>query len=502
MPSANASSGVFPLRAHPHLYEINTWTWLDQLSARLGRSISLADVPDAEWEALAKLGFDIIWLMGVWQRSPESRRMALANPGDAAQFDRALPGWKPEDVVGSPYSVAQYVPDPRIGGWKSIDRVREKLHSRGMTLFLDFVGNHTALDHPWTHEHPEFYVQGTQQDFEKDPSAFYPVRSAKGNYFLALGKDPYFPPWDDVAQLNYFSPQLRAAQLAELRTIANHCDGVRCDMAMLQLSDIFASTWGHLLSEAKPPEKEFWQEAHATVPNLVLLAEAYWGTEPRLLDLGFSFAYDKGLYDAVRNTNIEEVHMRLAASPDVQSHLARFLENHDEERRASVFGNERLPSVGTLMATLPGMRFYHQGELEGRKIHLPIALRLAANEPPDAVTTAFFQKTLAITKQDVFHLGLWNLLPIVPEGDDTSRSLVVYEWRSNQAWKVIVVNLAAGASQGRVRLGDRVLPGREYAVYDELNGVRYSRSGDELHNLGLFVRREGFQAHLFDVTPV
>jgi hypothetical protein len=501
MPSTNPSSLAFPMRAHPHLYEINTWAWLDQLSARLGRSISLGDVPDAEWDALANLGFDIIWLMGVWQRSPEARRMALADPGDVAQFDRALPGWQPSDVVGSPYAVAQYIPDPRIGDWKSVDRVREKLHARGMTLFFDFVGNHTAFDHPWTRQHPEFYVQGTREECEKNPSAFYPVRSPKGNYFLARGKDPYFPPWKDVAQLNYFSPEMRAAQLAELRTIANHCDGVRCDMAMLQLSDIFASVWGHLLGGARPPEKEFWQEAHAAVPNLVLLAEAYWGTEPRLLDLGFSFVYDKGLYDAVRNTNVEDIHTRLAAPADLQSRLARFLENHDEERCANVFGNARLPSVGTLMGTLPGMRFYHQGELEGCRIRLPVPLRLTAEEPPDTFTVRFFQKILEITKQEVFHSGQWNLLPIVPEGDDTSRNLVVYEWRSNQAWKVIAVNLVGGASQGRVRLGDRVLPGREYIFFDELNGARYPRSGDELHNLGLFVRREGFQAHLFDVTP-
>ena len=84
---------------------------------------------------------------------------------------RALPGWKPGDVVGSPYAVARYVPDPRIGTWDSLDRTREKLHARKMALFLDFVGNHTALDHPWTREHPEFYVQGTQADFEKEPAA-------------------------------------------------------------------------------------------------------------------------------------------------------------------------------------------------------------------------------------------------------------------------------------------------------------------------------------------
>ncbi len=162
MTPSKPSAKPFALRPHPHLYEINTWAWLEKMSARAGRLIKLGDIPDGEWDALAHLGFNAIWLMGVWRRSPESRRIALADPSNTPQYDRALPGWKPEDVVGSPYAVAEYVPDPRIGTWDELDSVREKLHARGMALFLDFVGNHTALDHPWTRTHPEFYVQGAQ----------------------------------------------------------------------------------------------------------------------------------------------------------------------------------------------------------------------------------------------------------------------------------------------------------------------------------------------------
>ena len=500
-PAAIESSKPVAPRPHPHLYEINTWTWLEKLSARLGRLVLLADVPDSEWDALARLGFDIVWLMGVWQRSPESRRIALANPGNIAQYDRALPGWKPDDVIGSPYAVARYVPDPRVGTWDSLDEVRSKLHARGISLFLDFVGNHTALDHPWTREHPEFYVQGTPQDFQLDAACFHRIETPRGVFFLALARDPYFPVWDDVAQLNHFSPQMRAAQLAELRTIAEHCDGVRCDMAMLHLSDIFEKIWGHLLGGASAPEQEFWAKAHAALPRLILLAEAYWGTESRLLDLGFSFAYDKGLYDAVRNMQMPDLHNRLGAPVSYQSHLARFLENHDEDRCASVFGKNRRLSVGTLVGTLPGMRFYHQGELEGSSIRLPITLRISADEPADAASTAFFAKVLRITKDSAFHAGAWSLLPVAPEGDDTASNLVVYEWRSEKAWKIISVNLAGSPSQGRVDFGNRSLAARQYVFYDELNDVRYLRTAEELCSPGLFVRREAFDAHLFNVSP-
>jgi hypothetical protein len=498
-PIASATPSFVP-RAHPHLYEINTWAWLEQLSAKLGRLIRLVDVPDSEWDSLAGRGFDIVWLMGVWQRSPESRRIALADPANLPQYDRALPGWKPSDVIASPYAVAQYTPDPRIGTWESLDIVREKLHARKMALLLDFVGNHTALDHPWTFEHPEFYIQVTQQEFEKEPACFHRVETHSGAAFLALARDPYFPPWKDVAQLNHFHPAMREAQLAELRTIAGHCDGVRCDMAMLHLNSIFAWIWSRFLNGAAPPEKEFWAEARAAVPDLTLLAEAYWGTEPRLLDLGFSFAYDKELYDAVRDTKIEEVRARLDGGAASQSRLARFLENHDEARRAIVFGNERLQAAGTLMATLPGMRFYHQGELEGRRIHLPITLRMAADEPADPASASFFGKILGIARENVFHAGEWSLLLVSSEGDSTSGNLVVYEWRSENVWKIVAVNLSSGPSQGRVHLDDRISPAKSYVFYDQLNEVRYPRSGAELSNLGLFIRRDAFQAHLFDVT--
>ena len=499
--SSRSSNAPFALRPHPHLYEINTWAWLESLSAKLGRTVKLADVPNSEWDALAQRGFDIVWLMGVWQRSPESRRLALANPDNPPLYDRALPGWKAEDVIASPYSVAAYVPDPRIGAWQDVDAVRKKLHARGIALFLDFVGNHTALDHAWTREHPDFYVQATQQQFTNDRNAFRAIDSPAGTHFIALARDPYFPPWTDCAQLNHFSSNMRAAQIAELRTIASHCDGVRCDMAMLHLSDIFGKIWAPYLEGAKPMAHEFWADVHAQVPNLILLAEAYWGTEQRLLDLGFSFTYDKTFYDSVRDMDAPQVHGALSAPLDYQSRVARFLENHDEHRAIEVFGKDRIASVATLMGTAPGMRFYHQGELEGLSIYLPITLRMAAPRHPDPAISELFEKILRLTNEDVFHHGSWNLLTVAPDDDGSSGNLIAYEWRSGKAWKVVAMNLAGRPSQGRIRFNGRQLSASQYLFYDELNDVRYLRGGDELRSQGLFVRRDGFGAHLFDVSP-
>lgn len=476
--------------------------WLDELSARLGREVKLADVPDQEWDALKERGFDIVWLMGIYQRSPEARQIAL-EPQMTQAYSRALPDWRPDDVIGSPYSVPAYKPDPRIGTWRDVDGVRKNLRARGMALFLDFVGNHTALDHPWVRKNPEFYVQGTQQDFEKDPNSFYRVETESDTFFLARGRDPYFPPWPDTLQLNHFHDGMRAAHLAELTAIAKHCDGVRCDMAMLQLNDIFGKLWLRFLPAGMmAPATEFWTDAKNALPALTLLAEAYWGTEQRLLDLGFSFVYDKELYDAVRDLNLGGVRARLALPATAQNHFARFMENHDEARCAATFGDPRLQALGTLMSTVPGMRFYHHGELEGRKVQLPIQLRRAAAENPDPAVVAFFGKILHMTNDDAFHQGTWGLLPVTAVGDGTSANLIAYEWRLGGAWKVIVANLSGGASQGRIPLGDRVTPSKQYMFDDQLNDAQYQRDGQELHDSGLFVRREAFGAHLFDVRPL
>jgi len=482
------------------MYEVNTWAWLDELSAKLGRNITLADVPDNEWDSFASLGFDIVWLMGVWQRSAESRAILMQDPGNRAACDQALPGWTPGDAIGSPYAISGYTVDPRIGAWDSLDFAREKLRARGVALLLDFVGNHTSTDHPWTRDNPEFYVQGTAEDFQRDPSTYFRVVTGKGERFIARGRDPYFPPWKDVAQINHFHPGARAAQFRIIRSIAAHCDGLRCDMAMLLLSDIFRGIWSANLGGFTPPEKEFWLEAHDAAPQLALVAEAYWGTEQRLLDLGFSFSYDKELYDCVRDARALDARARLYAGNDYQSHMTRYLENHDEPRRAVVFPNSRLFAAGTIMATLPGMRFYHQGELEGRGIRLPITLRAAAPEPPDPFASAFFQKILRITKEECFHTGAWSLLEVVSEGDDSAGNLIVYDWRCRNAWKVVAVNLAGSTAQGRVKLGDRVSPDRQYSFNDELNEVVYPRGGRELFDVGLFVRLDAGQAHLYDVT--
>ena len=197
----------------PTVYEINTAVWLRRLGCTLG------DVPAAEWDALAALPVDAVWLMGVWERSPAGLAIAEADPGLDAGNRAALPDLRPEDVIGSPYCVRDYVVDERFG---DLAAARAELAARGLKLILDYVPNHVAPDHPWTVSRPGCFVAGSEEDFARDPSGF--LRTEAGVF--ARGRDPYFPPWPDVVQLNAFSEELREAVAETLLGLADQCDGL------------------------------------------------------------------------------------------------------------------------------------------------------------------------------------------------------------------------------------------------------------------------------------
>lgn len=494
-------------RNHPHLYEINTWTWLCELSRRSARRMTLGDVPAAEWDALAAKGFDLIWLMGLWERSPEARRIAQLSEELRRDYDNALPGWGPGEVAGSPYAIHAYRPDPRLGSWEELDLARQRLRERGLGLILDFVPNHTAVDHPWITLSPDFYIS-----FATEPGArvaSFPIPdNEQGIRCIAHGKDPYFPAWRDTAQVNHFNPAARRALLEELRRIAAHCDGVRCDMAMLVLNEIFDEVWGAVQPYQKP-ETEFWSDAVAAIPDFIWIAEVYWNREQELQELGFSFTYDKTLYDLLRQGRAPEINRRLARDLSRQRKCVRFLENHDEARSASVFGEARFPAVGVLFATLPGMRFYHQGQLEGKRIRLPIQLARAPTERTSRYFIEFYGRILEWTNDAAFHHGAWTLLSVTAAGDGSSASLIAHQWRSPNGWKLVAVNLSSSTARGMVRLtespgdnNDKTGTDDALSFLDQLTGRTYQYRAEEIFRDGLYIELGAFGAHLFSVRRI
>ena len=162
----------------PSLYQINTRVWLTELSHALGRPATLDDIQDAELDRLATMGFDWIWLLSVWQTGPGRTARLPHQPGVAHEFQDTLPDLREEDIAGSGFAITGYSVHDRLGGDAALARLRERLRSRGLRLLLDFVPNHTGMDHPWVEEHPDYYIQGTEQDLAHAPQNYTWV---KGN---------------------------------------------------------------------------------------------------------------------------------------------------------------------------------------------------------------------------------------------------------------------------------------------------------------------------------
>lgn len=488
-----------PWPRYPSLYEINTWVWLAELSAAEGRQVTLGSVPSREWDALAQRGFDAVWLMGAWQRSPAGRAAAGRTSALLATFLRALPDYADADNVGSPFCVRGYAADEALGGPEGLAAAREELARRGIRLLLDFVPNHLAPDHPWVASHPEYFVRGSAEDGRSDPHAFSLV---DGTAF-ARGRDPHFPPWPDVLQLNAFDAGLRAATRETLLDVASQCDGVRCSLAMLVLDQVFERTWGE---RAGPrPEEEYWETLIAAVkvehPGFLFVAEGYWDLEWELLQQGFDYCYDKRLYDRLESGSPQSVWLHLCARLDFQARLLRFLENHDEKRAAALFPPEREKAAALTAATLPGARLFHDGQLDGRRLKVPIFLGRRPREEADPELAAFHRTLLAALDAPVFRDGEWDLCECNGWPDNlTHQNLVAWCWRAPDDRRLVVVNLSDRPSQARVAVPWDDLGGEPWRLDDTLSGQRYDRDGSELAGQGLFVDLAPWQCHFFRVV--
>jgi len=488
-----------PWGKNPVIYEINTWVWLEEISQRYQTPVTLANVPDSIWDELANLQIDAAWLMGVWERSPRGIAISNKNSGNLADFRKALPDFSFADNVGSPYCIRRYIADQNLGGPDGLAIARKKLADRGINLILDFVPNHVAHDHPWVEEFPDYFIRGDQNDLQNDPVTFVQIDS---NIF-ACGKDPYYPAWQDVVQVNAFRPGLREKAIETTTRIAGLCDGVRCDMAMLMLNKVVAQTWGTRAGSA--PVKDYWEElvpaVKRTNSNFIFIAESYWDLEWELMQQGFDYCYDKRLYDRLEKNERDLVRLHLTADPAYQSRLLRFIENHDEPRAAAIFSLEKEKMLALAIATLPGAKLFHEGQFEGRKIKLPVFLRRRPDEHADPCQHGFYSTLLAQIKQELFHDGQWQWFePRGWTGNTAFQNLLSWGWSSNEAQYVVVINMSGAVATGQIPIPWDFLKGENWRLADPLSGISFDRNGDEMVNPGLYVSLPAWGTHFFRVV--
>lgn len=373
----------------PLIYEMN---------ARLyGRRFS--DITHSDLAYFRKLGFSHVWLMGIWRISP----------GALTVSKRFSP-----DFEGSPYAVPGYEVNPALGDENDLVSLRARAHEEGLRLIVDFVPNHMAFDAPLVESHPEYFVQFDPEARDERPEWYF---ESAGGKTVAFGRDPYFPPWVDTAQIDYSNAELRKYQIEVLARLARLSDGVRCDMAMLLLREQIKQQWypkksWDWFNERMPDE--FWREAIAATrqvnPEFLFIAEAYWGKEPYLQQLGFDYTYNKTLYDRLAGRGWEALvdYLELT-SREYLFRSVHFIENHDEERAQHVFGPEMHRQVAALVITLPGAPLVHQGQMEGWREKLPVQLvRQRTLETSDRSLMDFYATLLRLGSDPLFRKGQFH----------------------------------------------------------------------------------------------
>lgn len=493
--TAPAHTNIFPL-----VYEINTRCWLHELAAGSNKPLTLAEIPESEFEHWRSLGFTHIWLMGVWQVGPLTRAHSLKHRASLAQGE-ALPA---RAIVGSPYAIAGYTAAPSLGGDTALKHFRDKLHAHGLKLLLDFIPNHLGLDHPWLMERPELFVRGRART-----RGTFPQRTRHGLRWIAHGRDPYFAPWTDTAQLDYRNPATHAAMLEELRKGAGLCDGVRCDMAMLVLPEVFRKTWEKFNYAGADTQEAFWPDAIAAIkssrPDFLFLAESYWGLESRLQQLGFDFTYDKIFYDHLVAGSIAKLQQHLLeATPGFLAASAHFLENHDEARIASILSPPEQACAALLLLGLPGLRLLHDGQLSGLQKRVNVHLGRRPVESPDPKIVSMYANLLpGAAKSGVGRGEAAILRPKAAwEENQSAQNFVLVQWHSGgDAFDLVVVNLANHPSQCYAPLQLPRQGPRSWNLRNRLGPETFLRDARSLARDGLFLDLPAWTGQLFHCTP-
>ncbi|MCB1051999.1 MAG: hypothetical protein H6510_07570 [Acidobacteria bacterium] len=385
----------------------NAYVWLHQLSERFQTPITHLDqIPDPALDELAHWGFNALWLIGVWERSPASKTIKQ-RCGQA-------------DAAGSAYALMDYAIAENLGGTRAFEDLERRCWHRGIRLASDMVPNHTALDSKWVQKHPDWFIQSEQPPYPNYRFASQPVyedasiaiRIEDGYYdrsdaavvfqrldkqsghirYLYHGNDGTHMPWNDTAQLDYLQAEVREAVIQTILHVARLFPIIRFDAAMTLAKRHFSRLWypqpgqgGDIPSrslfalEAEAFDRlmphEFWREVvdrvQAEVPNTLLLAEAFWLMEGYFVrSLGMHRVYNSAFMHMLKNEDHAAFRQTLcntlAFDPRVLMRFVNFMSNPDEETARGQFDSgDKYFAVCTLLATLPGLPMFGHGQFEG-----------------------------------------------------------------------------------------------------------------------------------------
>jgi len=387
----------------------NTFVWMYQLSEKYGNQIQHFDqIPYEELLELRSYGINGLWLIGIWERSPASRKI------------KELYG--KQNCIASAYSINEYRITDTLGGETAFNILRENAHKAGIKLGCDIVPNHTGIDAPWIIDHPDWYLQAEinpssnfrynspdissdqrveiklEQGYYNQTGAAevfqYSERQFENKLFIYHGNDGTSMPWNDTAQLNYLNPETRKAVRELIVEVAKKFDIIRFDAAMTLTKQHYKRLWfpyvggekyiptrgGNIMDDHdfnKKMPNEFWIELlddiHKTAPNTLLIAEAFWLMEGFFVNkLGMDRVYNSAFMNFLRDGNNKKFKQFIKDicgwDPYFMEHLVNYQSTPDEEPASNQFGDDKkYLGVCTLLATFPGLPMFGHGQIEGYK---------------------------------------------------------------------------------------------------------------------------------------
>ena len=358
------------------------------------------------WTSWRAPAFTGLWLIGLWERSPASKRI------------KQLRG-NPE-AVASAYSLFSYDIAADLGGEEAYRNLRERAWARGIRLASDMVPNHMGIDSRWVIEHPDWFVSLDYSPFPSytfnGPNLSWDDRVGiyiEDHYFdntdaavvfkrvdtwtgsekyVYHGNDGTSMPWNDTAQLNYLKPEVREAVIQTILHVARKFPIIRFDAAMTLAKRHFQRLWypepgsgGDIPSRAEfgmtkehfeaAMPVEFWREVVDRVaqeaPDTLLLAEAFWLMEGYFVrTLGMHRVYNSAFMNMLRDEKNQEYRLviknTIEFDPEILKRYVNFMNNPDEHTAVEQFGKgDKYFGICTLMATLPGLPMFGHGQLEG-----------------------------------------------------------------------------------------------------------------------------------------
>jgi len=475
----------------------STLVWLDQLSKAYRREIRRLDqIPDEELDLLASQGFNALWLIGLWRRSNASRRIKqmCGNP----------------EAEASAYSLLDYEIADSLGGWDSLQNLRDRCWARGIRLASDMVPNHTGIDSGWVHDHPEWFVQLDYSPFpgytfngpnltdrpgvgifledhyyDRSDAAvvFKRVDFSDGRArYIYHGNDGTSMPWNDTAQLNFLNPELREAIIQTILHVAHNFPIIRFDAAMTLAKKHIQRLWfpepgsgGDIASRSehglsredfnRAMPEEFWREVvdrvAAEVPDTLLLAEAFWMMEGYFVrTLGMHRVYNSAFMNMLKNEENSKyrqtIKNTLEFDPDILKRFVNFMNNPDEDTAIAQFGDgDKYFGVCTLMLTMPGLPMIGHGQVQGfrEKYGMEYSKAYWDEEPNYELIRRHEREIFPLMKRRYLFSGVDNFYLYDLYGDDgrVNENVFAYSNGDGNERSLVLYNNAYEASWGWIR---------------------------------------------------